>query len=59
LFDIDVYTFSRPHGVAIYVLRTTRLLADYDTVYLHIKKTNTTKNTKRLSQESKLPKTDS
>jgi hypothetical protein len=59
LFDICVYTFSQPRRVTIYVLRTTRLLADYDTVYLHIKKTNTTKNRKGLSQESKFPKTNS
>ena len=43
LFDIGVYTFFRPRRVAIYVLRTTRLLADYGTVYLHLKKMNTTK----------------
>jgi hypothetical protein len=54
LFDIGVYTFSRPRRVAIYVLRTTRLLTNYDTIYLHIKKMNTTKNRKRLTQESKL-----
>jgi hypothetical protein len=41
LIDIGVHTFFRPRRVAIYVLRTTRLLADYDTVYLHLKKTNT------------------
>ena len=56
LFDIGVYTFSRPRRITIYVPRTTRLLADYGTVYLHLKKTNTTKKRKRLSQESKLPK---
>jgi hypothetical protein len=38
LFDIGVYTFSRPLRVAIYVLRTTELLADYDTVYLYLRK---------------------
>jgi hypothetical protein len=58
LFDIGVYTFFRPRRFAIYVLRTTRLLADYDIVYLHLKKTNTTKN-KKLTHESNSPKTDS
>jgi hypothetical protein len=38
LFDIGVYTFSGPRRVAIYVLRTTQLLANYGTVYLHLKK---------------------
>jgi hypothetical protein len=52
LFDIGVYTFSRPRRVAIYVLGTTRLLADHDTVYLYLK-TETTKSRKGLSQESK------
>jgi hypothetical protein len=52
LFDIGVYTFFQPHRVVVYVLRTTRLLANYDTVYLHLKKTNTTKIEKILSQES-------
>jgi hypothetical protein len=49
LFDIGVYTFSRPLRVAIYVLRTTELLADYDTIYLYLKKTNINKNKKGLS----------
>jgi hypothetical protein len=51
-FDISVYMIFQPCRVAIYVLRTTRLLADYDTVYLHLKKMNTSKNRKRLIQES-------
>jgi hypothetical protein len=38
LLDIVVYKFSRPRRVAIYILRTTRLLADHDTVYLYLKK---------------------
>jgi hypothetical protein len=38
LFDIGVYTFFQPRKVAICVLRTTRLLADHDTVYLYLKK---------------------
>jgi hypothetical protein len=41
----------RPCRVAIYVLRTTRLLADYGTVYLHLKKMNTTKNRNRIMRE--------
>jgi hypothetical protein len=40
LFDIVVYPFFRPHRVAIYVLRTTRLLADYGIIYLHLKNKN-------------------
>jgi hypothetical protein len=52
LFDIGVYT-------SIYVLKTTRLLADHDTVYLHLKKTSITKNIKGIMQESISPKTDS
>jgi hypothetical protein len=44
--------FFQPHRVVVYVLRTTRLLANYDTVYLHLKKTNTTKIEKILLQES-------
>jgi hypothetical protein len=59
LFDIVVYTFFQPHRVNIYVLRATRLLADCDIVYLHLKKTNTTKNRKRLTQESNFPRADS
>jgi hypothetical protein len=60
LFDIGLYTFFRPRKVTIYVLRTTRLLADYDTVYLHLKKTNTTNNRKMDSRRSQnFLKTDS
>jgi hypothetical protein len=51
-FDNSVYIIFQPCRVAIYVLRTARLLADYDTVYLHLKKMNTTKNRKSLIQES-------
>jgi hypothetical protein len=38
LFDIGVYTFSQLRRVAIYILSTTRLLDDQDTVYLYLKK---------------------
>jgi hypothetical protein len=59
LFDIGVYTFSRPRRVAIYILKTTRLVADYGTVYLHLKTKKLLKNRKGLSQESNSLKTDS
>jgi hypothetical protein len=59
LFDIGVYTFFQPRRVAIYVLRITRFLADHDIAYLRLKKTNTTKNRKRLMQESNSHKIDS
>jgi hypothetical protein len=48
-----------PRRVAIYVLRTTWLLADYGTVYLHLKNQTLPKNRKWLLQESNSPKTDS
>jgi hypothetical protein len=44
--------FFWPRRVAIYVLRSTRLLADYGIVYLHLKKTITTKNRKKDSHRS-------
>jgi hypothetical protein len=59
LFDIGVYTFFQPHRVAIYVLRTTRLLADYGTVYLHLKKMNLLKIEKDSHKSQNSPKTDS
>jgi hypothetical protein len=49
----------RPRRVAIYILRTTQLLADYSIVYLHLKKTNTTKIEKGLMRESNSSKTNS
>jgi hypothetical protein len=48
LFDIGVYTFSRPCRVAIYVLGTNPTLTEYGTIYLYLK-TRTTKSRKRLS----------
>jgi hypothetical protein len=42
LFDIGVYKFF-DHAGSLFVLRTTRLLADYETILLVLKETNTTK----------------
>jgi hypothetical protein len=50
--------FFQPCRVTIYALRTTRLQANYSTIYLHLKKTITSGNGKGVSQESKLHKTD-
>jgi hypothetical protein len=52
LFDIGVYTFFRPHRVAIHVLGTNPTPSRSRHVYLYLK-TKTTKNKKGLSQESK------
>jgi hypothetical protein len=38
LFDIGVYTVIDRARSLFMFLRTTRLLADYDTIYLHLKK---------------------
>jgi hypothetical protein len=60
LFDIGVYTFSRPRRVAIYILRTNRLLADHGTVYLYLKKDKILLKIEKDSRRSqKLSKTDS
>jgi hypothetical protein len=46
LFDIGVYKFS-DHARSVFMSSgQTRLLADHDIIYLHLKK-ETTKNTKR------------
>jgi hypothetical protein len=41
--------FPRPRRVAIYILRTTQLLADYDTICLHLIKG---KNLLRIEKDS-------
>jgi hypothetical protein len=52
LFDIRVYTFP-DHTVSLFMsCGQTRLLDDYDTIYLFLK-TWTSKTRKGLSQESK------
>jgi hypothetical protein len=47
-----VYQFSDHTGSLLMSWGQTRILADHGTVYLHLK-TKTTKNRKRLSQDSK------
>jgi hypothetical protein len=49
LFDIGVYTFFRPHRVAIYIPGTTRLLDDYGTIYLYLK----TKKLLKIEKDSR------
>jgi hypothetical protein len=58
LFDIGVYRFFDHTGSLFMSLGQTQLLDDYNTIYLHLK-TKRLKIEKGLSQESKLPKTDS
>jgi hypothetical protein len=53
LFDIGVYGFSDHAGSLFMSWGQTRLLADYGTVYLHLKTKKLLKNRKGLSQESK------